>query len=120
MDLNDFTPRNPDGSWISILSTFTQQMRKQDTLKKKYSNRWHVPTYAHKMHTIKITNYPYTWTLLQVSAINRHPQGDINTKPYVLLKHQMYIHNVEMYSSSYKYNNVANMDSMMLSGFGYN
>jgi hypothetical protein len=30
----------------------------------------------------------------------------------------MYIHNVEMYSSSYKYNNnVANMDSMMLSCF---
>ena len=30
----------------------------------------------------------------------------------------MYIHNVEMYSSSYTYNNVANMDSTMLSGFG--
>ena len=37
---------------------------------------------------------------------------------HLLLKHQMYIHNVEMYSSSYKYNTVANMDSMMLSGFG--
>jgi hypothetical protein len=30
----------------------------------------------------------------------------------------MYIHNVEMYSGRYKYNNVANMDSMMLSDFG--
>jgi hypothetical protein len=30
----------------------------------------------------------------------------------------MYIHNVEMHSGRYKYNNVANMDSMMLSGFG--
>ena len=36
---------------------------------------------------------------------------------HVLLKHQIYIQNVEMYSSSYRYNNVANMDSMMLSGF---
>jgi hypothetical protein len=50
-------------------------------------------------------------------GINRHPQGDTNTKPYILLKHQMYIHNVEMYSSSYKYNNVPNMDSMMLTCF---
>jgi len=32
----------------------------------------------------------------------------------------MYKHNVEMYCNSYKYNNVANMDSMMLSCFGYN
>jgi hypothetical protein len=30
----------------------------------------------------------------------------------------MYIHNVEMHSGRYKYNNVANMDSMMMSGLG--
>jgi hypothetical protein len=74
-------------------------------------------TYAHKLHTITITNYPYTWTLLHVSRINHHPQRDINKKAYILLKHQMYVHNVEIYKSSYKYNNVANMDSMMLSCF---
>jgi hypothetical protein len=49
-----------------------------------------------------------------VSGINRHPQGDINTKAYILLKHHMYPHNVKIYNSSYKYNNVHNMDSMML------
>ena len=29
----------------------------------------------------------------------------------------MYTHNVQMYNSSYRYNNVANMDSMMLPYF---
>lgn len=30
----------------------------------------------------KITTHPCTWILLHVSAINRHYQGDINTKEY--------------------------------------
>jgi hypothetical protein len=73
--------------------------------------------YAHKLHTIKITNYSYRWTLLHVSGINHQLQGHINTKPYILLQHQMYIHNFKIHKSSYKYDNVANMDSMMLTYF---
>lgn len=34
----------------------------------------HTPTNAHNL--CEIINYPYTWTLLRVSAINHHPQGD--------------------------------------------
>jgi hypothetical protein len=118
MDLNTFALRNPDGCWISNLSTFSQKNEKTKHSLKKHCNHFHVPTYVHKLHTIKVTNYPHTWTLLHVSEINCHPQTDINTKPYILLKHQIDAHNVEMYSNRYKYNNVANMDSMMLSGFG--
>jgi len=38
-------------------------------------------------------------------------------KAYILLKHQMYIHNVEIYKSSYKYNKMPDMDSVMLTYF---
>ena len=84
---------------------------------KKDCNHLQVPTYLQKLYKIKVTHYPYTLTLLHFSGPNRHPQGDINPKPYILLKHQIYTDNVQMYSSSHKYNNVANMDSMMLSCF---
>jgi hypothetical protein len=35
---------------------------------------------------IKITNHSHTWTLLHISAINRHPQGYIATKEYKVNK----------------------------------
>ena len=37
-------------------------------------------TNAHNLY--KITNYPYLWTPLHVSAINHHPQGDNNREAY--------------------------------------
>ena len=43
--------------------------------------------------------------------------GDSCKKTRYIYIYQIYIDNVQMYSSSYKYNNVANMDSMMLSCF---
>lgn len=42
-----------------------------------WSNQLYTPKYAHKLY--KITNYPYTQTLLHVPAINLHPQGDVST-----------------------------------------
>lgn len=48
----------------------------------------------------KVTNYPYTKTLLHVSAINRHPQGDVNTKEHIILIYQIYIYNVKTFTIS--------------------
>jgi hypothetical protein len=59
-------------------------------------------------------NYPQTRTLLHISAINLHPQGDVNTKDYIILLHQFYRYSVKIYNSSYKHNNMDIMDSMML------
>jgi hypothetical protein len=43
-------------------------------------------------------------TPLHISAINRHPQGDVNSQEYVILIHQSYITVLKMYNSSGKYN----------------
>lgn len=42
------------------------------------SNHPHTPINAHNSY--KITYYPYTWTSLHVSAINRHSKGDIKPR----------------------------------------
>jgi hypothetical protein len=34
-------------------------------------------------------------TNLHVSAINRHPQGDVSTKEYAILIHQSHMYNVK-------------------------
>jgi len=40
-------------------------------------NKLYIPILAHKLYRI---NYPQTETLLQITAINCHPQGDVNKK----------------------------------------
>jgi len=89
MDLNTFAPKN-----LMIAEFLTYQLlhNKCDNktlFEKQDCNHLHVPTYKQKLHKIKVTNYPYTLTLLHFSGINRHPQGDINPKPYISLKHQI-------------------------------
>lgn len=41
-----------------------------------------------------LMNYPLTETLLHVSAINCHPQGDVNSTDYIILIHYLQIFNV--------------------------
>jgi hypothetical protein len=38
-----------------------------------------------------LMNYPLTETLLHVSAINCHPQGDVNTTDYIIAIHYLQI-----------------------------
>lgn len=42
-------------------------------------NLWYT---AIKSTQIVFTTYLYMWTLVDVSAKNRHPLGDVNTKEY--------------------------------------
>ena len=46
-------------------------------------------------------------------SLGRHQYEGI----YILLKHQLYIHNVKICNSNYKYTTVPNMDSLMLTYF---
>jgi hypothetical protein len=46
-------------------------------------------TQAHNLH--KILNHLHTLSLVQVSAITHHPQGDINTKEYKINTSNLHI-----------------------------
>ena len=52
-----------------------------------------IPHIQQQMHTIYIkSHHPHTWAVLHVSAINQHPQGDINTK-YKIIYTMLQINN---------------------------
>jgi hypothetical protein len=52
------------------------------------------------------------WNLLHVSAINRHPLRDINTKDYIVLLHRSHMYSVKStHNSTYEYNNIDTMTS---------
>jgi len=57
-----------------------------------------VPSLLELIHTtgyeFVLMNYPLTETLLHVSAINCHPQGDVNTTDYIILIHYLQIFSV--------------------------
>ena len=46
--------------------------------------------YAIKLQVIYKLNPP-----LHVSAINRHPEGDVNTKEFILLRNQSQMHRLK-------------------------
>jgi hypothetical protein len=54
-------------------------------------NHSRTPAYAHN----KMISSTYTRTLLQVSAINCHPQTEANTTEYIMLIHQVHMYNVK-------------------------
>jgi hypothetical protein len=56
-----------------------------------YEDRPHAPVNAHNLY--KITSHPYAWTVLHVSAINRHAQ--IWIQRIVKPAHTIYIYGVK-------------------------
>jgi len=64
----------------------------------------HVTAKTHKVYRIR--GYPQTWILLDVSAINRHPQRDFSTKEYMVLLHQSHITTWKICNNSSEYSYV--------------
>jgi len=71
----------------------------------------HTPTNANNFYII--TNHPYICTLLHVSVISLHPQGDINRKEYKI-NTPIYIYTMLNNNGSYKCGNLDAIDIVTL------
>jgi hypothetical protein len=65
-----------DDSWQRWFNMIRRSVNKFNIIRYVHRdyNHSHTPTDAHNLY--KITNHPSTWTLLRVSAINRHSPRD--------------------------------------------